>query len=436
MPQKVIAELRNKVFDHTNYPDIPLGGYVKFVDVLGSDKAIASTARLTAGTIDERLLAAKAAEDDARLIRRLMRDVHTSPFEFCEVVVKLRLPMDTWRQMVRHRTANVNEYSTRYSPAIDDTSKVIPGEWRQQSSSNRQGSSGYLDCWPDKLVNEFTAYLADDKTEAGPVCELQYPDRLNCVFVERLRHGLSINPRILRNGELEYEDNSKVSKLKGCSFFGSTSIDLDDCNIVYSLWCCFLETKGLVVRINQADTDYSTPQTCLTAIEQNSHYDSRAFYNFMLDVGVAREQARRDLPLSTFTEVVWKCDLHNICHFLKLRMASEAQLEVRAYAGVLADIVKTLFPVTYQAFEDYRLNAVTLSRMEFENLIATLGGLINQTDLPKRLIGSVPLQTEESLTSFLQSVLVPQANEITNKSELSSYLNKFRSLMHELKITG
>ena len=435
MPQKVIAELRKKVFDHASHPDIPLGGYVKFVDVLGSDKAIASTARLTAGTIDERLLAARAAEDDERLIRRLMRDVHTSPFEFCEVVVKLRLPMDTWRQMVRHRTANVNEYSTRYSPAIDDTSKVIPGEWRQQSSSNRQGSSGYLDCWPDKLVSEFVAYLADDKAEGGPVCELQYPDYLNCIFVERLRHGLSINPKILRNGALEQEDCNKTSPLRSCSFFGSALVDLDDCGIVYTLWCCFLETKGMSIKINRVDTDYSTPQDCLTAIEKNSHHDSRVFYNFMLDAGVAREQARRDLPLSTFTEVVWKCDLHNICHFLKLRMAPEAQLEVRAYAGVLADIVKTLFPVTYRAFEDYRLNAVTLSRMEFENLIATLGGLINQTDLSKRLIGSVPLQTEESLTSFLQAVLVPQTNEITNKSELNAYISKFRSLMDELKIT-
>ncbi len=432
-------ELRKREFDHTTHHDIPDGGFIRFVDVLGNDKAIAETARLTAGLLDAEVLNKKTPDDDVRLIRRLMRDIHTSPFEFCEVVVKLRVPMDTWRQMVRHRTFNVNEYSTRYSPAIDDTSVVEPGDWRKQSGSNRQGSSGKLDNWPEALLLAFGEYLNDDRLAGGPICDMSQPDLLNSVFIERLRHGLSINPKILR-ATLDRECADKTSEFRGCTFHGSSGlVDIDDAQLVYQLWRCFLETKGLTMTsLHTTSIDYSVPQDCLSALELSTQRVARDFYEFLLTAGVAREQARRDLVLSTFTEVVWKCDLHNICHFLKLRLAPDAQVEVRAYANAFAEIIKTLFPVTYQAFEDYRLRAVTLSRMEFENLITTLSAVLAENrNLGGSLTASVTSPTVAGTDpglEFLKQTLVPESNEITTKSELDSFLVKFRPLLQKLGI--
>lgn len=172
----------------------------------------------------------------------------------CEVKLHIRAPMDTWRQWIRHCTANVNEYSTRYSVAIDEAVKTNPREWRRQSDLNRQGSHGML---PFKVGSKLTR----------------------------------------REAEL------------------------------LSL--------------------------------------SREVYKARLEVGVAREQARKDLPLSTYTEAFWKIDLHNLMHFLELRMAPDAQLEIRQYAKIIGEeIVSQWCPVAWRAFQDYRLHSLTLSARE------------------------------------------------------------------------
>jgi thymidylate synthase (FAD) len=93
---------------------------------------------------------------------------------------------------------------------------------------------------------------------------------------------------------------------------------------------------------------------------------------------VAREQARKDLPLSTYTLAVVKCDLHNWLHFLSLRLDSHAQLEIRQYATAVAAFVKALFPETWSAFTDYRLNAITLTAIEIE----VLGDLMTKEGRP------------------------------------------------------
>lgn len=98
-------------------------------------------------------------------------------------------------------------------------------------------------------------------------------------------------------------------------------------------------------------------------------------YRERLEFGVAREQARKDLPLSTYTEAYWKCDLHNILHFLGLRMDSHAQQEIRQYATVIGEqIIKPLFPLVWEAFEDYRLNGMFLTRLEIDCLKSILAG--------------------------------------------------------------
>ena len=121
--------------------DIPNLGYVKLINHYGNDETVANVARISFGAI-----AAQYSEKENRgLIRRLMRDRHTSPFEHVKFTFELYLPMDCWRQWVRHRTANINEYSTRYKPAIDEMATTPPDAWRLQSKDNKQGSSGLLE---------------------------------------------------------------------------------------------------------------------------------------------------------------------------------------------------------------------------------------------------------------------------------------------------
>jgi thymidylate synthase (FAD) len=223
-------------------------GLIRVVDYMGSDEAIVQAARVSYGK------GTKKVHEDRGLIRYLMRHRHTTPFEMCELKIHIRIPMDHWRQYIRHRTASVNEYSTRYSEAIDSTAKTSPDKWRLQSGKNRQGSSGYLP-----------------------------------------------------------------------------------------------EAEGAI----------------LTAAEASLHQALRDAYEKRLEIGVAREQARKDLPLSTYTEAYWKCDLHNLLHFLSLRMDAHAQEEIRAYAKVIGqEIVARWVPITWDAFVDYRLNSMSLSGLD------------------------------------------------------------------------
>jgi len=232
-------------------------GFVRLIDVMGDDSAIVQAARVSYGK------GTKKVSEDRGLIRYLMRHRHTSPFEMCEMKVHVRVPMDCWRQWIRHRTANVNEYSTRYSIAIDAAQTTKPDEWRKQGVINRQGSEGQLDLAEGQRLTEREA-------EVQGACRDAYQERL--------------------------------------------------------------------------------------------------------DSGVAREQARKDLPLSTYTEAYWKIDLHNLLHFLSLRMEAHAQHEIREYANTIGQkIVAKWVPFVWEAFLDYRMNAMFLSEHEVKllNLLYT-----------------------------------------------------------------
>ena len=109
-------------------------GFVCLVDVMGDDQAVVQAARVSYGE------GTRKVSDDRGLIRYLLRHRHTTPFEMVEIKFLVRVPMDCWRQWIRHRTANVNEYSTRYSLAIDATQTTAPDAWRLQAEQNRQGS--------------------------------------------------------------------------------------------------------------------------------------------------------------------------------------------------------------------------------------------------------------------------------------------------------
>jgi len=97
-------------------------------------------------------------------------------------------------------------------------------------------------------------------------------------------------------------------------------------------------------------------------------------YLGMIDKGLAREIARNNLPLSLYTEWYWQIDLHNLFHFLRLRMDPHAQYEIRVYAEAMAECAKAVAPIAYEAFEEHILGSVGFSRAECEALVAMLDG--------------------------------------------------------------
>jgi len=237
-------------------------GFIRVIDYLGSDQSIVQAARVSYGR------GTKKVSQDRGLIRYLLRHRHTTPFEMCEIKLHIRIPMDAWRQWIRHRTANVNEYSTRYSLAIDSMQKTQPDQWRMQSSDNKQGSSGFFDIETGKEMTDDEKFL---------------------------------------------------------------------------------------------------------------HEKAREIYTKRVEAGVAREQARKDLPLSTYTEAYWKIDLHNLLHFLELRMEKNAQLEIREYANIIGnEIVKRWVPIAWEAFEEYILTSKEFSGFELKLISLLANGKQNE----------------------------------------------------------
>src|SRR5512132_1560456 len=145
-------------------------GFVRVVDYMGSDESIVQAARVSYGE------GTKKVHEDRGLIRYLMRHQHTSPFEMCEIKLHVRVPMDCCRQWIRHRTPNVNEYSTRYSVAIDSAQTTRPDEWRTQSAENRQGSEGFLDVETGRRLSQR---------------ELELQESARTVYRERLDAGVA-----------------------------------------------------------------------------------------------------------------------------------------------------------------------------------------------------------------------------------------------------
>ena len=150
-----------------------------------------------------------------------------------------------------------------------------------------------------------------------------------------------------------------------------------------------------------------TPGEFLCESEQRLHKFAREVYQERLALGVAKEQARKDLPVSNYSEMYWSCDLHNLLHFLTLRMNSHAQEEIRLYANQMGKIVKELFPVTWQAFEDYRLNAMTLTALDTQAL--------------KLINGLLP---SERMGEFYDSILKQVFNNKTEREECVAKLKQ------------
>ncbi|WP_158742115.1 FAD-dependent thymidylate synthase [Acidisphaera sp. L21] len=227
-------------------------GFVRVVDYMGDDSAVVQAARVSYGR------GTKRVSEDAGLIRYLMRHRHSTPFEMCEIKYHVKLPIFVARQWIRHRTANVNEYSARYSVMDREFYIPAPEHLAAQSSDNRQGRGDVL-----------------EGAEAEAVLDL------------------------LRSDAGRTYDN-------------------------YT-WM-----------LNEDEADPARQ-------------------------GLARELARMNLTLNTYTQWYWKTDLHNLLGFLSLRADSHAQYEIRAYADVMMRSMEAWVPATAAAFRDYRLGAVTFS---------------------------------------------------------------------------
>lgn len=199
------------MFEPKTEINVGSGGLIKLDLVTGSDEYICRVARSTSGADKNKL-----PEDDRGLIRYLIRHMHTTPIEFGEAVFFVRCPMDVWRQWIRTRMASVNEYSTRYRPAIDESAELGQDEWRLQSKGNRQGSDGgqVVDRWPDswsvKVIKDYrygdvreTRFLHDSSGQ--PIIEegVMTPGEYLCsrqsevrqcaqdVYKERLEFGVA-----------------------------------------------------------------------------------------------------------------------------------------------------------------------------------------------------------------------------------------------------
>jgi thymidylate synthase (FAD) len=236
-----------KVHDH---------GLVALIDVMPrmvpagktADFAIVQAARVSYGQ------GTKQVNEDRGLIRYLARHRHTTPFEMIEFKFHHVMPIFVARQWIRHRTANVNEYSARYSVVRDRFYHPSVENVRKQSTVNRQGGEEPIDTG---TAQEFLTWL--EKAESS------------------------------------YQD-----------------------------------------------------------------------YEKLMEKGVARELARIGLPVNVYTEWYWKIDLHNLFHFLSLRMDAHAQQEIRDYATAMFALVRPIVPIAAEAFLDYQLGAMHLTRLEIE----------------------------------------------------------------------
>jgi thymidylate synthase (FAD) len=240
------------------YEAIPVldHGFIRVIDYMGDDSSIVQSARVSYGK------GTKKVSTDEGLIRYLMRHWHSTPFEMCEIKYHVKLPIFIARQWIRHRTANVNEYSARYS--ILDKEFYIPAKEQlsAQSTNNRQGRGELI---TGQQADEVLKILKDD-------------------------------------GVRTYDNYEKMLNER----FDGTVID---------------EKKS----------------------------------------GLARELARMNLTLNSYTQWYWKTDLLNLMNFLFLRGDSHAQYEIRVYAEKMLDTVKKWVPITHAAFLDYRVGAAHLS---------------------------------------------------------------------------
>ena len=275
------------------YTPVPVldHGFVRVIDYMGDDAAIVQAARVSYGK------GTRQVSTDRGLIRYLLRHRHTTPFEMCEIKYHVKMPIFVARQWIRHRTANVNEYSARYSVLDREFYIPAPDQLATQSRSNRQGRGAVL-----------------EGEEAARVLDLLKSDAQQTYdhYIEMLN---------------ESEDGEAIDEGRD---------------------------------------------------------------------GLARELARMNLTLNTYTQWYWKTDLHNLLHFLSLRADAHAQYEIRVYAEAMLDGLKAWCPITYEAFMDYRVGGAHLSAAGLGVVRRLLAG----EDVDRETSGLSPREWRELMESL------------------------------------
>ncbi|MHC4133887.1 MAG: FAD-dependent thymidylate synthase [Planctomycetota bacterium] len=302
-----------KILDH---------GFVALIDVMGTDASIVQAARVSYGK------GTTTMRSDKALIGYLMRHAHNTPLEMVEFKFLMRIPLFIARQVIRHRTASVNEYSARYS-VVPDRFFVPPlGAISSQDRVNRQGRTDLLRELVEQVPerDDPCAYLSGEKA----------------ILVNEEGVGIS------RAALLVHEHRA---------VFAGTPEALPSETYVE----CAERLLGFFPQ-RKAEIEG------LQALYRENNERCYALYQQFLEQGVAREIARCVLPLSMYTEWYWKIDLHNLLHFLRLRMDSHAQLEVRALAEAMATFVKPQVPFAWEAFEENRVRGTFLSAQEMNAL--------------------------------------------------------------------
>ncbi|HMO02923.1 MAG TPA: FAD-dependent thymidylate synthase [Oligoflexia bacterium] len=276
-------------------------GFVRLVDMMGSDEAIVQAARVSYGK------GTKKVSEDEGLIRYLLRHSHTTPFEMVQFKFHIKLPIFVVRQWHRHRMWSYNEYSGRYSEMKDEFYVPQDQHFTKQNPTNKQGGTD----------------------EAIPTA-----------------------------GKLSWSE--------------------------------------------------------LFAEQQQK---SRQDYENFLTTGVRRELARVNLPLAQYTEMYASVDLHNLFHFLRLRLDSHAQYEIRVYAEAISRLIAPRVPIAYRAFEDYVLGSVKFSAKELKIL--------------RQLIGhasDIKTQGSAAINAYLYQIA---EENFSNKRERSEAIAKILPLLEE-----
>jgi thymidylate synthase (FAD) len=187
--------------------------------------------------------------------------------------------------------------------------------------------------------------------------------------------------------------------------------------------------------LKQGRTDEAADSMLVANFRSELEHDAAvAFANYRRAVegGIAKEIARVGLPLSTYTVAYWKIDLNNLFRFLGLRLDPHAQEEIRVYAEAMAKMVRDVCPVAYEAFEDYQLNAMTLSALDVKSirdLLTFAGGkkvIGNPTEDDPRVVANG--QYDQSLTFDPSVVEVVLRDDVPGKSERTELLGKMKAL--------
>jgi len=300
-------------------------GFVGLINSLGSDTTITNSARVSYGD------GTKKSSNNKTLIRHLIRNKHTSPFEHVIFTFHVKAPIFIFRQWHRHRCWSYSEISGRYSVLPEEC--YVPDEENvtTQDPDNKQGGT-----------------------------DTQVP----------------FNRKKL---EEDWEDS--------CGFYPE---------YVGDGW---------------------------SSVFEHEQFNLKKHYNSYIESGMRRELARINQPVSQYSEMYATVDLHNLFHFLKLRMDKHAQWEIRQYANALFELIKPIVPEACQAFEDYILNSITLTKLDIEalqeflhyNLSGSWGCLENDPEM-------IECETKEI-----------RNKHFSNKREEKEFIEKLKILLAEVK---